>query len=68
MRRRGYALNNQESEQRISAVGVAVCDVTGSPVGALAIVCPVERFTKANIEEWVVLLRDTALVVERSLA
>jgi DNA-binding IclR family transcriptional regulator len=65
--RRGYALNNQESEQRISAVGVAVRDVTGAPVGALAVVCPAERFTKANIEEWARLLMDAAKVVESNM-
>lgn len=64
----GYATNNQESENRISAVGVAVRDATGTPVGALAIVVPADRFAPSAIERWGVLLIAAARRVEISLS
>jgi DNA-binding IclR family transcriptional regulator len=67
VRRTGFAVNSQESESRVSAVGVAVRDATGAPVGALAVVVPPDRYTPEAVARWSELLITAARAVERSL-
>jgi DNA-binding IclR family transcriptional regulator len=67
VRRNGYAVNNEESESRISAVAVAVRDASGSPAGAIAIVVPADRYTPEAVDVWAALLLTAAQAVERSL-
>jgi DNA-binding IclR family transcriptional regulator len=43
IRQDGYALNNEEGESGISAVAVALRDVTGAPLAAIAVVVPSTR-------------------------
>ncbi|WP_222720332.1 IclR family transcriptional regulator [Actinomadura sp. HBU206391] len=43
VRRDGYALNGEEGESGISAVAVALRDVTGAPLAAIAVVVPSSR-------------------------
>ncbi len=43
VRERGYALNNQESEDGVASVAVAVLDRNGRPVAALVASAPVTR-------------------------
>jgi DNA-binding IclR family transcriptional regulator len=43
IRRDGYALNSEEGESGISAVAVALRDVTGAPLAAIAVVVPTSR-------------------------
>ncbi|MQA97672.1 MAG: helix-turn-helix domain-containing protein [Streptosporangiales bacterium] len=42
-RRTGYAVNLEEGEPGISAVGAPIRDLTGAPLGALAIIVPAGR-------------------------
>jgi DNA-binding IclR family transcriptional regulator len=44
VRREGYAINREEGERGISAVATALRDLTGAPLGAVAVVVPAGRF------------------------
>jgi DNA-binding IclR family transcriptional regulator len=49
IRRTGYALNMEEGESGICAVGAALRDLTGAPLAAIAIVIPAGRMPSADI-------------------
>ncbi|WP_063997222.1 IclR family transcriptional regulator [Streptomyces phaeochromogenes] len=51
VRRHGYALNLQESERGVLAVGACVRDRTGSAVAAVAVAAPSVRCTRARLTE-----------------
>jgi DNA-binding IclR family transcriptional regulator len=48
IRERGYALNNEESEEGIASVAVAVLGRSDSPIAALAVSAPVTRLDAAT--------------------
>jgi DNA-binding IclR family transcriptional regulator len=48
IRRTGYALNMEEGESGICAVGVAMRDLTGAPLAAIAAVIPAGRMPTAE--------------------
>lgn len=61
VRRDGYALNREEGEEGICAVGVALRDRTGAPLAAVAVVVPAGRMpTKAAGRALVPALFDAA--------
>jgi DNA-binding IclR family transcriptional regulator len=60
IRRRGYAVNVDESERGVSAVGCCVRDNGGTALAAVAIATPSVRFTKTRRTELVALLRTAA--------
>lgn len=60
VREQRFAINVEESEPGISAVGAAVYHRSGSPVAALSISTPAFRFHKERIAELVAALHDTA--------
>jgi DNA-binding IclR family transcriptional regulator len=49
IRRTGYALNLEEGESGICAVGAALRDLTGAPLAAIAIVIPAGRMPTADV-------------------
>jgi DNA-binding IclR family transcriptional regulator len=51
VRRDGYAINLQESERGVHAVGACVRDRTGTTVAAVAIAAPSVRCTRARLAE-----------------
>ncbi|GGK84970.1 IclR family transcriptional regulator [Streptomyces flaveus] len=51
VRRHGYALNFQESERGVHAVGACVRDRTGTAVAAVAVAAPSVRCTRARLAE-----------------
>lgn len=59
VRRTGYAVNREEGERGVSAVGACLTDVTAAPVAAIAIVVPSQRFTKATSNELAKLLVES---------
>lgn len=53
VRRRGYAINVEESEIGIAAVGMCIRGPAGEPVAALAVAAPSARLTRRRIPELV---------------
>jgi DNA-binding IclR family transcriptional regulator len=52
VRRRGYGLNEEESEQGVAAVGAAVHDPAGRPVAALSVSIPTARFRRSALASY----------------
>jgi DNA-binding IclR family transcriptional regulator len=50
IRANGYAINHQESEAGLGAVGVAVCDPGGVPTAAVTAAGPLQRMEGAHLE------------------
>lgn len=48
-RRRGYGLNREETESGVCAIGRRMTDSTRSPIGAVSVAVPSQRFTKDRI-------------------
>jgi DNA-binding IclR family transcriptional regulator len=67
-RRDGYAVNLEESENGICAVAAAVRDPAGTPLGAIALVVPSNRFDHAAAERWAPVLFEAVRWVEETLA
>jgi IclR family acetate operon transcriptional repressor len=59
-RRRGYAINDQETEDGVSAMAVCLRDAAGDAVAALAIAVPSVRFTRDRQLVLAAALRETA--------
>ena len=59
-RQRGYAINNQETEDGVSAMAVCLRDAAGDAVAALAIAVPSVRFTRDRQPVLAAALRETA--------
>ncbi|HIE62212.1 MAG: IclR family transcriptional regulator [Actinobacteria bacterium] len=51
VRRQGYGVNVEETEQGVSGVGVAVCDRLDRPIVALTVAVPSSRFARDQIDE-----------------
>jgi len=59
-RRRGFAINDQESEDGVSAMAVCLRHPAGDAVAALAIAAPTVRFTRDRQPVLAAALRETA--------
>jgi DNA-binding IclR family transcriptional regulator len=68
VRKRGFAINNQLTEAGVTAIGVAVRDDAGEPLGALAIAMPTARFDKSSLGGWAELLSAAVSRIEAELA
>lgn len=58
VRRRGYALNNGQSEPGLAAVAMAVSGPAGESVGALSVSVPTVRYYPARVPEIVAALQS----------
>ncbi|GAA4087572.1 IclR family transcriptional regulator [Actinomadura miaoliensis] len=68
IRAHGYALNEEEGEEGICAVAVAVRDLTDAPLAALAVVLPAARTVQADVRrEFVPHLQRAAESVQQLL-
>jgi DNA-binding IclR family transcriptional regulator len=67
-RQRGYAINDQETEDGVSAMAVCLRDAVGDAVGALAIALPSVRFTRGRQPGLAAALRETAERANADLA
>ncbi len=67
VRRRGYALDDEEMEANLCCVGVPIRDHTGRVMAALSVAMPKMRFKAAMIPEWVRLLGETGGQISRHL-
>jgi DNA-binding IclR family transcriptional regulator len=67
-RRRGFAVNDQETEDGVSAMAVCVRDAAGDAVAALAIAVPTVRFARGRQPVLAAALRTTAERANAELA
>ncbi|MEH1017173.1 IclR family transcriptional regulator [Micromonospora sp. CPCC 206060] len=68
VRRRGYALNLEETAQGVDGVGAVARDGQGRPVLAMSLAIPSIRFERAMVPEYVDLLTDAIRATEGLLA
>lgn len=68
VRRRGFAVNDQETETGLTAVGVAVPDPGGAVRAALSLAVPTARWSRDRLPEWGAVLLAAAAGVSRDLA
>jgi IclR family transcriptional regulator, acetate operon repressor len=67
VRRRGFAINDQETERGLTAVGVAVPAAGGVKGAALSVAVPTVRFSRGHLPSWSAALADTADAIARDL-
>ena len=67
VRRRGYAINNQQTEAGLTAIGIAVGDATGAPCAAVCLAMPTARYNRDRLPEQIEALHETALRIEAAL-
>ena len=67
VRRRGYALNDQQTEKGVTAVGVALPRVAGMPPASIALALPTARYSADHLPAWSADLTDAARSIAESL-
>ena len=68
VRRRGFAVNDQETETGLTALGVAVPDPKGTVRAALSLAVPTARYSRDRLPGWGAALGAAAAAVSRDLA
>lgn len=68
VRHDGYAMNHGETEDGVTAVGMAVADAEGVPVCAVSIGLPTARYRPTMLPGFVETLRFTVAEIEHDLA
>lgn len=66
IQRQGFAINDQDTETGLTAVGVAVRGASGPPA-ALCLALPTERFDRGRLPTWVGALSAAAARIEHDL-
>ena len=67
VRRRGFAVNDQETEAGLTAVGVAVPDSAGHTPAALSVAAPTARYSRDRLPAWGAALAAAAGAIARDL-
>lgn len=67
IRKRGYAVDNEENEIGIMCVGVPIFDHNGYPVAGVSISGVARKFTEEKIEEYSDVLKEKAEEISRKL-
>jgi IclR family transcriptional regulator, acetate operon repressor len=67
VRRRGYAVNDQETEAGLTAVGVAVPPAGGFSGAALSVAAPRVRYSADRLPDWAGRLTAAAAAIARDL-
>jgi IclR family transcriptional regulator, acetate operon repressor len=68
VRKRGFAINDQETEPGLTALGTVVHDPSGGACAAISIAMPSARFSRNRIPSWVNAISDTVTATEEDLA
>jgi IclR family transcriptional regulator, KDG regulon repressor len=67
IRAKGYSVDDEENEEGVRCVGVAVRDYSGRPVAAISVSGPAFRVSKANVAEIARSVRFAARALSREL-
>ena len=67
VRRRGFAVNDQDTEAGLIAVGVAVPPAGGFSGAALSLAAPTARYSRDRLPVWGAALAEAAGAVARDL-
>ena len=67
MRQNGFALNNEQTEAGLSAIGVPVRWADGMIAG-ISLAMPTARFSRDRVPGWVQELHRCARAIEKALA
>jgi DNA-binding IclR family transcriptional regulator len=67
VRRRGYAINNQQTETGLTAVGIAVSNAAGAPCAAVCLAMPTARYSRDHLPQQITALGETAQRIEADL-
>lgn len=68
VRRLGYAVNAEESEVGVSAIGASINDSAGTPLAAVSVAVPTARFGRTRLPELVAPLLYCARTCSHRLA
>ncbi|WP_089334799.1 IclR family transcriptional regulator [Blastococcus mobilis] len=68
IRRRGFAVNDQETEAGLTAVGVAVPPAGGFTGAALSLAAPSARYSRGRLPVWASALAEAAGAIARDLS
>ena len=67
VRKKGYAIDNQENELGVRCVGAPVFDHMERVIGAISISGPSNRITKAKAVQWGALVREASMAVSERI-
>jgi IclR family acetate operon transcriptional repressor len=67
IRRRGFAVNDQETETGLTAVGAAVPTPQGSPPAAISVAMPRARYSRDRLPDWGAAVTAAAAAIGRDL-
>ncbi len=67
VRRQGFAVNDQQTEAGLTAIGVAVPDPAGTVRAALSVAVPTARYAGGSLPAWVAALTAAAAGIARDL-
>lgn len=67
VRKRGFAINNQLTENGVTAIGVPIRDEDGSVCAALSIALPSVRFNRDELPSWLAALNACATAIAADL-
>jgi len=67
IRKRGYAVDNEEIEIGLRCVGAPIRDYSGTMVGAISVAAPAARLTRQKIYAFVRLVVSTAEEISEKL-
>lgn len=66
--RRGFAINDQQTEPGLTAIGVLIRDASAAPLAGLSVALPTARFDRDSLPGWVGALSAAADRIETALA
>lgn len=67
VRKRGFAINDQQTETGLTALGMAIRDSSGRASSAVSIAMPTARFQREQLSAWVGAMSATSALVEHEL-
>jgi DNA-binding IclR family transcriptional regulator len=67
IRRRGYAVDDEEMEAGVCAVSAPICDRQGAVIAAISVPSPISRMTQERIPEIAEALKEAARAISQRL-